>query len=523
MNTIQDNDTYNKCSQMLDDGRYKEALKLAEAISDDALRAAVFVDAGFSLGRSGKVREGTELFEALLTTRSQEQKYARHSVLYNAANGRSALYELKRMRRKTTVPTDNDDLRMAKKLYRESLASLDTDTGSFASQLLVNYGNCLSKFGRYIESIECYQKALEAEPTNGMAAGNLGVELEHVAWLMGRYRHEYIAIAYDLLTRALGNEMHLKYGSMPAIQYFQSALARAQYFIDFHKEPILPPLPVKIKEDDNQLNEYIKFCVEKGLFLNAWVGDNRLTPGISDDIVFGTIVTELGDDYLVPELLHILNEIKESFSTARYLYFLSQKQNQVLDNISSMTEYYGIDAFEINGTYTGLCKTAYARAFDVLDKVARIVNVYFDIGRRKSSFWNVFAERQSLGEEHKIRFGSRSEVRKADNISLYALTDLCVDYFESEHVDFSTIDSHRNRITHDYLNVKLHASEKEKRDGGTIELDELQKQTGKVLHLAKYAILYSVSAVSAAESDKQDDTEKTAEIKVPNKPGQPFL
>ena len=40
---------------------------------------------------------------------------------------------------------------------------------------------------------------------------------------------------------------------------------------------------------------------------------------------------------------------------------------------------------------------------------------------------------------------------------------------------------------------------------------------------AKYAILYSVSAVSVAESDKHNDTEKTVEFKVPNKPGEPFL
>jgi len=271
------------------------------------------------------------------------------------------------------------------------------------------------------------------------------------------------------------------------------------------------------------LNEYIKFCVEKGLFLNAWVGKEELTPGISDDIGFNPITTKIGDDYLVPELLRILNEIKESFSIARYLYFLSQNENQTLDEISGMTEYYGIDSFEINGIYTGLCKTAYVRAFDVLDKVARIINVYFNIGKRVSSFWNIFAEKQSLGEDQIIRFGARPAIKKIHNFSLYALTDLCIDYFQSEYVDFHAIDFRRNRITHDYLTVKLYALDEEKKEKNIIDLAELQKQTVEVLRLAKYAILYSVSAVSIEESKKEHSEDKVFEMNVPRNPGKPYL
>ena len=520
--SFEDEEKYEQCSRMLDEGACKKALELAETILDDGLRAAIFIDAGMALGRSGKVREGTELFEAMLSS-SDEQEIARHSVLYNAANGRSSLYDLRRRRRKITVPTDDDDLRAAKKLYREAISCLDSKSGPFASQLLINYGNCLSLFGRYLEAIDCYKEALEADPANGMAAANLGIELENVAWLMGRYRHEYIGLAHELLTRAFGSEMHFKDGSMPAIQHFQVVLEGIQHFIDFHEEPIKPPSLIQVDEENMQLNEYIKFCVEKGLFLNAWVGEEELTPGISDDIGFNPITTKIGDDYLVPELLRILNEIKESFSIARYLYFLSQNENQTLDEISGMTEYYGIDSFEINGIYTGLCKTAYVRAFDVLDKVARIINVYFNIGKRESSFWNIFAEKQSLGEDQIIRFGARPAIKKIHNFSLYALTDLCIDYFQSEYVDFNAIDFRRNRITHDYLTVKLYALDEEKKEENIIDLAELQKQTVEVLRLAKYAILYSVSAVSIEESKKEHSEDKVFEMNVPRNPGKPYL
>jgi tetratricopeptide (TPR) repeat protein len=414
-------------------------------------------------------------------------------------------------------------LRIAKKLYRDAISTLDEKSGSFASQIWVNYGNCLSQFGRYVEAIESYEKALDADPTNGMAAGNLGVELEHATRIIGRHRHEYIALAHDYLTRALGSGMHLNFGSPDAAQDFQAALERLQHFINAHREPILPPQPAEAVARSHAQKDNIQFCIENGLFLNAWVGNKELSPGITDDVYFGPIVTSVGDNYLVPELLRILNEIKESFATARYLYYLSQKQNNVLDAISKMTVYYGTDTFAINGLYTGLCKVAYARAFDVLDKVARIINVYFKIGKREDSFWEVFAEKQSLGEAHTIRFVARPAICKTENHGLYALADLCIDYFESEHADLKAIDTRRNWITHDYLNVKLHATDAELEETGTVDLDGLQDQTRHVLHLGKVAILYAVSAINMAERRKDDATKRRFELEYSGTPGQPFL
>jgi len=519
-----DTKKYETCTQLLDEGKYREAITLAESVTTPAYRAVIFIDGGFALGKSGKVREGTEIFESLLSTDESEQPFARYSLLYNAANGRSSLYKLRRIRRKTTTPTNDDDLRAAKKLYRDAMAALGDKNGPFAAQALINYGNCLSQFGRYIEAIEYYQRALDADPTNGMAAGNLGIELEHAATLTGRFRHEYIALAHNFLTHALSPEMHLNCGSLEAVQDFQATLERFEHFINAHSEPLLPPQPIEAIARTKTQREYIQFCIKNGLFLNSWVGNKELSPGIIDDVSLGPIVTSVGDNYLVPELLQILNEIKESFGTARYIYYLSQKQRNIFDDISEMTLYFGTDAFEINGLYTGLCKTAYSRAFDVLDKTARITNVYFNIGNRNDSFWRIFAEKQSLGETHTIRYAARPAICKEDNYGLYALADLCIDYFESEHVDLKIIDARRNRITHDYLSVKLYELEEEQGESGTIELDDLHNQTKNVLYLAKYAILYSVSAINVAEMQKaENNTGRIVERPVLSKPGQPFL
>ncbi|MDH5552777.1 MAG: LA2681 family HEPN domain-containing protein [Nitrosomonas sp.] len=524
MNNQEDSKIYKECNRLLDEGRNKEALALADSIASPPLKAAILIDGGLAIRKSGTVRTGTELYEKLLTSGEFDHIYARHSLLYNAANGRSSIYKLRRIRRKTTVPTNDDDLRSAKKLYRETLNELGEEKGSFASQVLVNYGNCLSQFGRFIEAIELYQRALVTDPTNGMAAGNLAVELEHATWRTGNYRHEYIALAYELLEKAFSSDMHLNYGSADAVEGFKNIHSRLRQFIDLHEEPILPPKPITISDDDKSSQEYLQFCFDNGLFLNPWVGNRELSPSITDDIAFGPIVTEAKDNYLVPELLNILDEIKESYSTARFLYFLSQKQSSQLDDLSARTIYHAIDSFEVKGIYTGLCKTAYVRAFDVLDKVARIINVYFGIGKREASFWSIFAEKQSLGQEKEIRFTARKSITDTKNYSLYALADLCIDYFESEHVGFKTIDFRRNKITHDYLNVKLHESSKEiEGELGFIQIDELYAQTKRVLILAKYAILYAVSAVAISENKKREDLDKTVSIEYQRKPGKPFL
>lgn len=513
---------YETCSRLLDEGKFVEAIKIAESMSNAAFRAAIFIDGGFALDDSSRVRKGTKIFEDMLLVEEITGGYTRCSILYNAANGYSSLYSLKKRKGEEVIPPNDKDLRRAKSLYRQAIEDLGNSEPSFASQVLINYGNCLSQFGRFIDAIEYYERAIQTDPTNGMAAGNLGIELERAARIMGCYRHEYIALAYDFLKQALGPNMHLRFGSYQAVKDFQSRLARLEHFINAHKKPVLPPKPTKAHHDNKSQKDYIQFCISNGLFLNAWAGNKELSPGIIDDISFGGITTPASNNHLVPELLKTLNEIKESYSTARYLYFLSQGKATTLDTASQTTIYFNNSDFSINGIYTGLCKTAYSHAFDVLDKVARIINTYFGIGEQRSTFWNIFAEKQSQGETHEIRFIARKTICDTHNPSMYALADLCIDYFENAKVDLKTIDLRRNRITHDYLNVKLYTAKDDNKES-VISLDGLKQQTKDVLRLAKYAVLYVVSSINIAEMQKKEIDEHIMPIIYDGKPGDTFL
>jgi tetratricopeptide (TPR) repeat protein len=507
------------CSRLMDEGKYIDALHQAESILYSGYRASIFVDAGFALNKSGVVRKGIALFEKLIVS-EEGKEFANYSLLYNTANGYSSLYSLMQRRRSKTIPPNDKDLRRAKRLYREALKELPSPKGEFASQVHVNFGNCLSQLGRFAEAIECYRAGLKADPINGMAAGNLGIELEYVARITGRYTHEYMALAHEMLTRALGDSMHLKFGSYEAIHSFQVHHDYLTQFLKAHKEPISGPEHTRSAGKSRAKKEYVQFCIDNGLFLNAWVGDPLLSPGITDEISYGPIVTPLDDNNLVLELLRILNEIKEAFATARYVFFLSQRKNNLLNDVSSMTLYFDNLDYDVNGLYTGLCKTAYIRAFDILDKVARIINVYFNIGKRKDYFWTLFAEKQSRGEEHTEWFAARPAISASGNYSLFALADICIDYFEREQVDLSTIDTRRNKIAHDYLAVRLFHSKNENDEA--VGLDDFARQTKDVLILAKLAVIYAVSAVNIAEAQKSP-VKRTGQIIYESTPGQPFM
>lgn len=512
---------FENCSNLINEGKYLDAIKIAKSLESDYYRAAIYIDAGFELKDNSKVRKGTIIFENLTNVEESIIGFTKSSVFYNTANGYYSLFRLKKINKKEIIPPNDPDLRKAKFYYRKAIECDDNTTPSFSSTLWTNYGNCHSQLGKFIHAIKCYEKAYKIDPTNGMATGNLAIELENVSHLTSNFRHEYIALANHFMNLVFETTTNLDYGTPAGIQGFKRVHKKIKDFINFHDEPISAPKP-NIFDDANPLKSYLQFCIENDLFLNAWVGNKELTPGVTDDISLGEIITSIDDEFTVPELLRILNEIKESFSTARYLFYLSQNQAEELDGVSQLTTYFENYEYSTNSIYIGLCKAAYARAFDILDKVARVVNVYFKIGNKMDSFWNTFVEKQSLGKEHEIKFITKKSICETMNSSLFALSDLCIEYFENEKTEFKTIDIQRNKITHDYLNVKLFSTI-DKNNRTVINLDDLYQQTKDVLVLAKYAVIYVVSSINIAEARNNKPNEIYCPIIYDSKPGNTFL
>lgn len=495
-----DNENYQNALNFQKKGKYREALALARKIDNPGARAGLLIDCGSGIDKPSLIREGISLFQEVLE--KGNSGISKASLLYNIGNGYYSIYKFKQRKGVNLIPPNDDDLRRAKRNYRESLLETKENSPSARSQAQVNYGNCLSAMGRSFDAIDAFNEAMLSEPRNGMAAGNLGIELDRIADITGKYRHYYLRAAFDSLSNALSPEMHLSYGGLEARRGFTSWHNRIKTIIDAHKNGIEHLQKVELLAQNEAERNYIQFCLNNRLFLNAWAGDPNVAPAVNDEIAFTPITTKAGDTETVPKLLQIMNEIKEAFSTARYLFYLSKADTDLLDNISRLTAYFDFEVDTQHGLSIGFCKSAYTRSFDILDKVARIVNIYFGIGKAIDTFWNVFAVKQSRGESHDIRFVARPSIISTRNFSLYALSDLCIDYFESEHVDLKTIDTRRNQLTHNYLAVVANEDDT-KYVENSITKEELYRQTLSVLYLAKYAILYTVSAIYISENANQ--------------------
>jgi tetratricopeptide (TPR) repeat protein len=400
-----DTDNYKLALRLQKEGKYREALETVRSISNPILRAGILIDSGADARKPAIIREGVRLFEDALT--QDHGKISRASLLYNIANGYSAIFQSRLANGAKLVAPNDDDLRKAKRYYQEALAEMKGNPPSLRTQIFVNFGNCLSMLGRTFEAMEAFSAAVNLEPQNGMAAGNLGIALDRVSDITGRYLHHYLLEAHQAITTALSSESHLSYGGLDAAIGFREKLNELQEIIDAHEHKPKPLKKVSLSNPKTTRDRYILFCLKHKLFLNAWAGDPYVMPAISDEIEYGSLTVKLSEVQTVSELLRTLNEVKEAYSTARYLFYLSQSGSGVRDNISSLTSYHTTDGDELNGLQLGLCKSAYTRAFDVLDKVARIINVYFKIGKTRDYFWDVLVEKQSRGQTHEIRFVAR--------------------------------------------------------------------------------------------------------------------
>jgi tetratricopeptide (TPR) repeat protein len=125
----------------------------------------VGVDAGIDLAREA-LRRGLD------TSMDGHLKY-------NIANGLTARLEIERAKTRQSAPNEprglfdlrhRDWLREARSLFAQ--VGYSDESPDTRGRALCNLGNLLDHSGRWLEAYQAYVDALDADPTNGNAAGN---------------------------------------------------------------------------------------------------------------------------------------------------------------------------------------------------------------------------------------------------------------------------------------------------------------------------------------------------------------
>jgi len=307
-----------------------------------------------------------------------------------------------------------------------------------------NSGNVLEKYTRNYEAILLYDKALKINPNFGMALGNKGIALTYYFNLVGKKNPEVILESRDLLKKSLEVENTAEIGGQNAISTFKKYLGSIEKFIKRKKIKKIAP-----QEMFEPSSNYLSFCKEKNLFLNFCFNCYRCEKGFYDDFFppFIANIKDVTSDELIkyssfPKKIYysvkILNQIIEDYSTARYIYYraISEKFSK-LDKISI---YSSTLDYCRNSLKYGFIKTAYIKLFNIFDKIAHLIFIYYEIDDESVYFRKLVSSRFE-----NILISKKSR-------SLLALHSLAWD-FKKDGLYYH-LNQIRNFLTHDFIDIK---------------------------------------------------------------------
>jgi len=459
-------------------------------------RGAFLIDIGSALGDMAIVQRGIDSIQQLL---SPIDDHTRLRFSYNLGNGYSALHNISRCQSTYCFDPDHTPLIQAKRFYRETLQGQGRLDASLRAQVHINYGNCLSGLGRSLEAISEYDTALSYAPDHPMAWGNLGIELNHFAFIAGDLA--VFQDAHAALGRALAGSQLEQTGHSLARPYFENPRQEMESLLNKMKgrsTPGMDKMPV-ISTPYHQA--YADHCAKHFLFLNFSL-KIRPSPHSFEDTVGFSLITGIQDNVTFPRLARVVNDIKEKYATARWLLFLAKKPPLDFLQIDELTRYVDNLDYAVYGIQPGMLKTAFESAYNVLDKIAVFLNDYLNLGMK----------------EHQVHFTKvwrksgttriRENMRDLGSCHLFGLYDISRDLDRGGYLEY--LRTTRNLSTHCYLVPHSEGfSWREDADGAEYHMEyrDLFDRVTELLRLVRSAVIYLIAFIADEERRRHPNRE----------------
>lgn len=449
------------------------------------------IDIGSGLKDENIVNEGISTGEALL--QSAKDGKTRAYLHYCLANGYSDLFEFTE-RTKPFVDRripQSENLWAAKQHLTKAVSISDIGNTDLTKQLLVNLANCLDTLGRGVEAIDVYDEAISYDKSFAMAIANRAKALRVFAEISDKYRAAIYVEAYQDIQSIIDDPVLVTVGGFNAKTAFEQEL---KYIESRFKDKSL--LKKKLKHPRYKTDKlsafekfYLDFCQTENLFLNFHIHQNHCEAAIEDPI-FIRMITKVADDDTFYKFAKYLNQIKEDYAVARLLLVQSQYPQDDLNRISERTTFaYALDYSQFN-IYTGLLKSAFKEAFNILDKIAVFINDYYQLGFRESDIY--FDSIRGSGKKASIWHVEgkiRKEILNSENMNLYALYDIFRDFQNGNHQRAQDI---RNALTHRRLVIYDSGITDwdKKSDKHNIGYNTMMTETVQLMKLVRGAIIY---------------------------------
>lgn len=348
------------------------------------------------------------------------------------------------------------------------------------AQALINLANELDYGYRWVEAYDSWVRALQIDPSNGVAA------LSSARMLLRRLRNQKQFAFSD--SRAAGYYARLATKQLSGIEKFAGReAAELVKSLPTFKSSWKPSPTRYIK------NDFARFVATHRLALVGTVEGLDLRKKRWDNVHIPTISESLDAGSGVPPVFAMFNQLKADFCTARWLTYGFGKEV-----IKDTSLYMDTLDYALYGTGPSMLVLGQRAALDILDRVAVCANEYFGIGEKPNeihfrTFWRendgTGAWRPSLNEE-----------LSAGNPGIIALGELASDLTAagplSRKHDLRNVSTHRFCVLHDIANMPS-------RESRAVEHHNMQSffnQTVETLQITRSAILYLLDSIAWRES-----------------------
>ncbi len=508
--------------QLLDEGNTAGALKLAESLHPDPgqelhvqhFRGCAYVEIGGQLESIKMVERGVKVLSQLDLDKSA-------TISYNLANAKSQLWRI--AVRKTNYCTAWLEKRNHLHESRRILESVaDDKNASLKDRLkaLTDAGNSYDNQGRYLDALDCYDRALELDPTYGMALGNRGMALLFAAPLMGEHQWHTLLDAAASLEAAIENkDSVIESGGRQALGTFEKCRASISVSSTTTLE--------SDKTSQSLQDRHLDWCRSWRLFLNVSPDCINDTTKVLDPVSFREMSFSLNDPRLshkgdqlrgIKEFLGAYNAIKQDYMSARYLVWLtSDMAHSFLCHAQSVTRrafFWDTLDYASWGVEPGIATIALKAAVDVLDKIAVFVHQYFHSCRnvRNVEFGSLpYKNRNRTELEPNLASALKTPLGKW-NSGLIALFDLSSELEEQSHSHLKTLNEYRHAATHRSLIIHSELAPDSSEWSEHVSWSDITDGSLCLLRIARSAIFYLTHMIHLNE---EVSTSSEAEASLP--------
>lgn len=343
----------------------------------------------------GSIKTKTQIFEGISHLDIVMKDDPDNKTLYLKNKG-NAFYELAISEFKESFDKLNpgiiNNFEQAKSSFQESLEINETQP-----DVWINKGNSLDYLGRYLEAIECYDKAILLDNKHYNAWGNRGIACQRLSKLAEHKGDRTKLFTEGMIYLSIELEMYPDFEIADiSKEWVREYITKNKMQIDLEtilKEQ-MPKKGALLGESFNLYSEpgvdfktfYYDFCEKHALFLNVHFDCNKCGCSTLDLIQVG-FLTSIKDFKRPYELFKKWFALVDDYKTARSLLAFSQfrpKELLFLDKQRYESDY------SLNYlSNVELLKSAFLTAMNIYDKVAFFLNYYeeLELSDESISFW----------------------------------------------------------------------------------------------------------------------------------------